>query len=172
MRCGTLVWDDSPVCAEALDDPLACAAEATLGDWQNPCVAITDQATCEALVSDYGFACKWATLSVYQAPADDCVPIETSQACLMTALVDNLDDSAACEQPGYCEATGTRVSFEDIGGGTVRLYSYTDCKPRAAPMIDTQGNPMDYCDYSGEVPLPIVCGCGCQEPGADSGTSG
>jgi hypothetical protein len=172
MRCGALNADDSPICADVLDDPLACGAINWDATWPNPCVSITDEASCETLVSEYGYACKWATVSLYQVPADDCVPIETTQECILTAQGDFPDESGACQQPAYCEATGTRVYFEDVGGGTVRLYSYEDCQPRMDPRIDTQGNPVDFCDYSGAVPLPLVCECGCQEPGADSGTSG
>jgi hypothetical protein len=173
MRCGTLNFDESPVCAEVLDDPLACAGSSTpSAPWSNPCPGLPDKASCEALVSEYGFACKWATLSLYQVPADDCTPIETSQECIMTAQSDFLDDSVECQQPAYCDATGTRVFFEDIGGGTVRLYSFDDCQPRMNPVIDTQGNPVDYCDYSGAIPLPLICECGCQEPGGSSETSG
>lgn len=163
MRCGSLRGHDSPVCAEGLDDPLACAAMYNSAGWFDPCPAIADEASCEVVTSEYGFACKWATQSLYQAPSDDCVPVEVTESCIMTARTSGVQPVPdTCETSGLCAATQARVFLEDIGAGTVRTIAYENCAPDLVPMIDPQGNIVDRCDYSRAIPFPIVCGCACQ----------
>lgn len=165
MRCGMLRSDDSfPVCAEVLDDPLACAAMFSNGGWLDPCPAFSDKASCEALTSELGFACKWSTQSLYQVPSDECLPVEVTESCVMTQNPLPTDFTpGVCDPNGLCAATDTRVFVEDIGGGTVRLIAYDDCERYHLPLIDTQGNPVEPCNYSSTTfPLPSVCECACE----------
>jgi hypothetical protein len=123
-------------------------------------------------VSEYDYACRWATQSLYQVPAEACTPVEVVERCVMTTWDGPPAPLGECKEPGYCEARGTRVFFEDIGGGTVRLYEIEDCELQVRPLIDTQGNPLELCDYSEGTPLPIVCECGCDSAGVGTTTSG
>lgn len=161
MRCGSLNADESMVCAEALAEPLACAAGSSEPGWPDPCVELTDKASCEAITSELGYACKWATFSLYQVPSNECLPVEVTESCIMTrSEIGGVVTPGVCAPFGLCSATGTRVFFEDIGAGTVRLISYDECELQLSPLFGTAG-PIEYCDYSGTTPLPIICGCAC-----------
>jgi hypothetical protein len=162
MRCGTLNADESNVCADVVDDPLACAAEASEPGWPDPCPDLTDEASCEAVTSDLGYACKWSTQTLYQVPADECVPVEVTERCILTtSRIGYAPPPGECVAFGRCDATGTRVFFEDIGGGTVRLIAFDDCELQLGPGPGADGHHLEYCDYSGTTPLPIICGCAC-----------
>jgi hypothetical protein len=52
--------------------------------------------------------------------------------------------------------------WRDLGAGTVELVEVSDCSWR--PFA-----PLEICDFSGVVPIPLVCGCGCA---ADDPTGG
>lgn len=163
MRCGEHRGNGSQVCAEPLDDALACSAYASSGDWLDPCPALADRDSCEAMTSDFGYACKWATQRLYQVPTDDCAPIEATESCIRTSSDVRGPDviPGVCDPSATCGPSETRAFIEDIGAGTLRLITYDDCEQYFTPLIDTQGNPVEPCDFTGPWPLPSICECAC-----------
>lgn len=168
MRCGTRNWDGRATCVEALDDPLACHVSLNNPDWPDPCAPQSDKQSCEALVSEYGFACKWATQSLFQLPSDDCTPLETVESCVLAERTGSMNPAPLCEAVGYCESAATRVLVEDFGGGTMRLVSIEACE--LSPVYSNLGMGFAYCSFDDGSPTPEICACAC--PASSEGTSG
>lgn len=159
MRCGTRNWDGRATCVETVDDPLACHYTLFDPDWPDPCTPQLDRDSCEALVSKYGFACKWATQTVLQGTSDDCAPLEVVESCVLTQATAHELSPPTCGAVGYCEASATRVLFEDFGGGSMRLTSIGACE--LMPIYSNLAMGFQFCSFDETPPMPAKCACGC-----------
>jgi hypothetical protein len=163
MLCGTLSIDDKRACVEVMTDALACAANADSPGWDDPCPPLATRDACEALSSpDTGYACTWVEQETFAVPADECVPAATSAKCVLTAQTDVFEGGACggiARLAGYCANEDVRVVYEDLGPGTARLSSYRGCD--RFPVYEFQASTYGFCDYSGALPIPLICECGC-----------
>lgn len=163
MLCGTLSIDDKRACVEGMTDALACAANADSPGWDDPCPPLSTQEACEALSSpETGYACTWLEQQTFAVPSEECMPVETAAKCVLTSQ-SNVFEGGECggvaPLAGYCASDDVRVVYEDLGPGTARLSTYHGCD--RFPVYEFLTAMHGFCDFSGELPIPLICECGC-----------
>lgn len=138
------------LCGTLTNDAWACEVYA---EPEPPCAGLTDPESCQALGTTHprGERCDWITETIFDSGAA-CDTIDTEGRCEVTVPADE------CRRSQGCGPDDVEYLWRDYGAGTVGLLAVPhgrrlDRKPAATPRFD-------YCDFSGDVPLPGVCSCG------------
>lgn len=164
MECGqNFSGQYVDICIEVTRDPLICAATAGGLD---PCPALLDRESCEAIVSDLGYACRWEARYILDVSTQNCDVVARTESCVLTTLAEPLTEP--CVAPGFCAADASSVSFADLGPGTAALHVLEYCGE--TPVYPPAGI-TSLCEFSEGGAVPWYCECGCPASQSTTGES-
>jgi len=134
------------LCAWAQTDALYCYdEEPSLQD--DPCAQYTTAEACSAIVSEVAAVrCSWARRSILAAGSQSCDVVTSEELCV-AVRGEHCDPIAQC-------STGGGAHWRDLGAGTAEMIEVSDCSWRPY-------GEWEPCDFTGDVPIPLVCGCAC-----------